>query len=240
MHRTWRYRLKFLGSSRVIVDGEPVRLGSNKALALLAYLARQNAPVSRDMLDSMFWPESDRKRARRSLREELSRLKALLPQGMLLAAAHEVSLNPVLPVDLWEFEQALCNGSWEQAATLYGGDLLEGIFVRNAAGFEQWLQQERADLQHGYLQALQQLGSKAADHGDLHAALAYSRQIIGTDPLSEAPYLAAMNWANELGEPAVALDFYRRLQALLDREFSLTPSPAAARLARAIFEHSAC
>lgn len=239
MYRSWRFRLKFLGSPQVIVNGEPVHLGSNKGLALLAYLARQGAPVSRDTLDSIFWPESERKRARRSLREELSRLNALLPQGTLLSVAHEVSLDPALPVDVWEFGQALAAGDWEQAVALYAGDLLEGVFVRNAAGFEQWLQQERADLQHSYLQALQALARKAAACGDLQAALAYSRQIINTDQLSEAPYLEAMRWASELGEAAVALDIYQRLQHLLDREFSLRPSAAASGLARWISEHHA-
>lgn len=234
MHPTSQLRLKLFGAPAIIVNGRPINMGSNKALALLAYLALHRAPRLRSELDAMFWPEAEPVRARRSLREELSRLSHYLPEGILLFLGQQVGLVPTLRVDVWNFEQALLNGAWEKAATLYAGDLLEGLFVRNAESFESWLATERELLQNSYIQVLQGLSNKAARAGDIGAALAYNQQIINANPLSEVAYVQAMRWAQQLGETAVGLEIYHDLQNILKREFGIPPSQEAYELAKEI------
>lgn len=234
MRQASRFRLKFLGAPSIIVNGRPVNIGSNKATALLAYLASNRAPLNRSELDAMFWPEADFERARRSLREELSRLCHYLPAGVLHFSGQQVSLEPDTDIDIWNFEHALAEQAWERAATLYAGELLEGLFVRNAASFESWLAAERESLQSSYTQVLQELSNKAAHAGDIGAALAYHQQIVATNPLMEGAYLQAMKLARQLGETAVALEIYHNLQQLLKREFGIAPSREAAELAREV------
>lgn len=201
---------------------------------MLAYLALRRTPVLRSQLDSLLWPESDRNRARRSLREELSLLRQHLPTGVLKASGQSVELDPASEVDVWSFTSALAKGAWESAATIYSGELLEGIFVRNAAAFEVWLEDARERLKHQYVETLQVLCAKAVAAGEIGAALAYNQQIIAANPFAEEPYLRSMKWAMQMGEIAVALDVYHHLQLVLKREFGLQPSPAAVSLAKEI------
>ncbi len=70
--------LYFLGSPRVELAGEEVRICRRKALALLAYLAVTGDSHTRDALATLFWPEHDQSRARASLRTALVSLKKTL------------------------------------------------------------------------------------------------------------------------------------------------------------------
>lgn len=234
MRTSWHIRIKLLGFPSVVVHGRPLDLRSNKAIAILAYLALRRSPVLRCHLDTLLWPESDRHRARRSLREELSLLRHHVPAGALMMKGQSVALASSTVVDVWAFEDALSHGDFEGATTQYSGDLLEGINVRNAVGFEEWLEQERQVLQDEYVEALQNLCMKAVEADEFGAALAYNQQIIATNPFNEAPYLRGMQWASQIGETARALDLYHDLQLVMKREFGITPSAAAVSLAREI------
>ena len=167
--------LLLFGPPRLELGDAPLKLGTRKALALLAYLAVRRAPLSRSELDALLWPDQDDKRARRSLRDELSRLKRVLPGG-LLTGGQEVALAPqALTVDLWDFEEALAEGRFEEAAAHYRGPFLDGLQVRGAAPFESWLALERERLQECYLEALTQLATQAETRGEPAAGLALLR-----------------------------------------------------------------
>ena len=66
--------LRFLGPPQIELDGEPIRLGRHKAVALLAYLALTHQPHSRDALATLLWPDFDQSSARGQLRRTLSHL----------------------------------------------------------------------------------------------------------------------------------------------------------------------
>lgn len=234
MRDSWRFRLKLFGHAGVMVEGRPVNLGSNKAMAILAYLALRKTPVLRSTLAALLWPESDWYRARRSLREELSLLRRLVPAETLVVQDQSVALDHTASVDVWNFTQAIAEGAYERATMLYAGELLEGVYVRNAGGFETWLEGERDHLRNQYVEALLVLCEKSVQAGDLGAALAYNQQIIAANPYLEGPYLRSMQWASQIGETAVALDVYHQLQSVMKREFGIPPSPAAVSLAKAI------
>src|SRR5690606_2807015 len=149
----------------------------------------------RSELDTLLWPESDRVTARRSLRGELLRLNTLLPASTLIMMSQYVRLSSVCEVDLWQFEDAIRARNWEGAVTLYQGGLLEGLSVRRSEPFESWHGDERERLQNDYLEALTALSERAAKAGEIGAALAYTQQIIRTNPQSEGAYIRWMRLA---------------------------------------------
>lgn len=59
-------KLALLGSPHVAVGERSVVVELRKALALLFYLAITNQRQSRDWLATLFWPEQDQSRARKS------------------------------------------------------------------------------------------------------------------------------------------------------------------------------
>jgi DNA-binding SARP family transcriptional activator/predicted ATPase len=108
-----RLSLKLLGSYRLTIDDLPIEaLESDKARALLAYLALENGrPHPREKLVGIFWPEQDEEHARGNLSQALYHLRGVLgdrpltgalPAGAstqarepsLLVTPQEIQLNP--------------------------------------------------------------------------------------------------------------------------------------------------
>ena len=79
--------------------GVELRVASNKALALLAYLAlRRGAPQGRATLASLLWEESAERDGRNSLSTALSLLRSALPVWPLRAESDALSWSPDAPV----------------------------------------------------------------------------------------------------------------------------------------------
>ena len=99
------YRIQFLGTPYLEKTGQPLSLtalGSRKAQALLAYLARHPEPLSRSHLADLFWPDRPEARGRRNLSRELSQLASYLP-GCLEGDYYNVCFKPGADywLDIW-------------------------------------------------------------------------------------------------------------------------------------------
>lgn len=104
-------RIRLLGPIQIEKDGVALHeFGSRKALALLAYLARQDQPVSRNHLAALFWPDKAKGRGRRNLTRELSWLSAQLP-GCFKTNYRTVRFTPTATcwLDTAAFETLLKN-----------------------------------------------------------------------------------------------------------------------------------
>ena len=88
------FALRLFGPPLVERDGKPVQgFESDKALALLGYLALQGRPVSRNHLASLFWCELSKERGLGNLRRVLHNLSSLLP-GCLLIDRRSAQFDP--------------------------------------------------------------------------------------------------------------------------------------------------
>src|SRR5262245_38952544 len=75
--------------------GVPVTFSRRKAAALLAYLVCTGRDVQpRDKLSALLWPDVPPPRARHSLRQTLTTLRAVLPPGALRVDEAAVALEP--------------------------------------------------------------------------------------------------------------------------------------------------
>ena len=126
--------------------GEPVDLKGHKNRALLFYLARSpRKSRSREHLVGVLWAEKPEEKARHSLREAIRILRQLLGEDALESADDQVSLvGDAVKLDIDDFERLESAGDWAGASDLIEGDFLEGLNVRNAWAFEEWLGGERA------------------------------------------------------------------------------------------------
>ncbi len=73
--------LYLLGSPRLELDGDEIRVSRRKVVALLSYLAVTRRTHSRDVLATLFWPEYDQSHALAYMRRTLSELNNLLVRG---------------------------------------------------------------------------------------------------------------------------------------------------------------
>src|SRR5690349_9382755 len=73
-----RLTLSLLGAPQLLSDGQPAAFATRKALAVLAYLAVEGRPVTRESLLALLWPEQATDSGRGALRTTLAYLRRAL------------------------------------------------------------------------------------------------------------------------------------------------------------------
>lgn len=241
-------RLRLLGAPAVIESAREIYLPSQKAQALLYYLATEaERGFSRSQLIALLWEESSDREGRNSLSTVLTRLRQALPIFPLRAEGDTLAWQPTpeVAVDLHEFQAALQHTRGdtalrierlEAAAALYRGSFLDGFAVRDSAGYDDWLRLERERWQQRWLNALDQLIEAHAQVGGWERALAHARAAMNADPLQERFHRALMRLLYQAGDRAAALAQYRICRDVLSRELGVEPDAETTALYQAIAE----
>ena len=227
------FRLVTFGGLGVEADGGAAapRLRPPR-LALLAVLAAAgHRGMSRDKLTALFWPESDEKRARHSLRQNLYALRAGLGRDAVRSVGSALALDEtVIVADVVDFRAALSSGDHERAVSLAKGSFLDGFYLQGASGFERWAEEERVRLNAETVSALVSLATAATRANDRDAATEWWRQLTQRDPVSGRFALEYLKALAARGDRATALAFARRHEAIVRRELQTGPDPEVLRL----------
>jgi TolB-like protein/Flp pilus assembly protein TadD len=224
-------KLALLGGFELrLSTGQAADLSGQKDRALIAFLAvAASESHPRERLAGLLWSERGDQQARDSLKQSLMRLRrcfGVADAALLRADRQSVALDRgAIGVDVLTFERLVHHGtidSLAQAATLYRGDLLDGIAVRDPA-FEDWLLVERQRLRQLFERALRTLMSQALAAADRDQAAAAARRLQQLDPLSEAACRTLMQIHADEGQAAQAIKLYDGLRDRLYREFGVQP-----------------
>jgi len=210
---------------------------------LLAFLLlHRDAPQSRQQVSYLFWPDSTDAQARGQLRKLYYRMRRNLPdpETYLHAETQTIQWHPEGPyvLDVAEFDRALdrveqqlaqaeqrgpaprraqiCE-TLEQAAALYGGDLLPSCY-------EDWIAPERLRLSQRFVRALEQLVSLWEEEREYERAIEAAERLLRYDPLHEAGYGSLMRLHALSGNRARALRVYHTCATVLQRELGVEPS----------------
>jgi DNA-binding SARP family transcriptional activator len=173
--------------------------------------------------------------ARRGLRQSLFTLRKAVgaEPPALLIDGETVALNPAsVEVDVMEFERQIAEGTpaaLERAASLYRGELLEGLALQEAP-FEEWLLAERERLRELALEALAKLLRHQRTTGATEAALQTALRLLALDPLQEPVHRTVMRLYLQLGRRASALRQYQVCIGVLQRELSVEPEATTKQL----------
>lgn len=219
--------LNFLGPARVLVDGQSItaRL-DKKELSLLAYLAAQRDEVTREKVAALLWGEKNDQRAKHNLRQALTKIKQLLPGAIDGHGHHVLALGQAVRprTDLWRFEDYMRRGDLTRGCALYRGPLLDGLGLRSADAFEDWLSESRRYYERLVLDGLTTLLGAAEQRHDVATQEHYARQMLTIDPLKERAYRALLMALGRAGRFDEALQEYARCVRLLGRELGIAPS----------------
>jgi len=237
-------RLTLLGGFEARLEsGSAITFPRKKAAALLAYLALHPGQMqARDKLATLLWGDATDERARHSLRQALVALRRGLPRAAAASLVEEgdtIGLHPAaVDVDVVVFEQLAANGSpeaLERAATLYGGDLLEGISI-DEPSFEEWLRTERERLRELAIETLAQLLRHHARIGAVDRAVPIGLRLLALDPTQEPVHRTLMRLYAEQGRRGAALRQYQMCVGVLERELGLEPEAETRRLYRELLQ----
>ena len=194
-----------------------------KRMALLTYLAASSggAPRRRDVIVSMFWPEADDRHARDSLSAALSFLRRNLgPAALVTRGEEEVGCDPgEVAADVAEFLHAVEDRRYGEALSLYGGDLLPGLHVQGAPGFDEWLERERARLRSLAAASAASLAESVAAEGKMEAAATHARRAAELEPDDEKLLRRRIALEAAAGNRAAALRTYDEFAARLAGEY---------------------
>lgn len=154
-----------LGTLEIRLDGAPLpELASRKAEALLVYLVCNPRPHSREVLATFFWDDRPQSRALGNLSVLLTSLRKHLAPYLHITR-YTVAFDPQSPYRLdaeqlertfqevlgrEEAEEQLtpeAASRLEEALSLARGRFLEGFYLRESRGFDEWVTLERERIE---------------------------------------------------------------------------------------------
>lgn len=199
-------QLFLFGPLRIEQNGEILAKPRQKVAALLTYLACNPGPHARAHLAELFWENIPPERFLPNLRSTLNRLPPVLKR-YIVTTAQTVAFEPTddLWIDLHLFQRLAdylpkadgsvpCNSGadLDQVASqlqtmkeLYQGDLLEGLTLKDAPAFSQWLRIQRAALSRLALESMQHLAHLYQQQGRYREAIGCVQQMLDLNPSNE-------------------------------------------------------
>lgn len=238
-----RLSLALLGPPKIAVDGAPVSLDRQKAVALLAYLAISGRRHGREALAALLWPDLPQERAYAGLRQAIWSLNSALGPGWVASDRTGVALAPGggLDLDVAAFRAHLAAarqgddlGPLRQAAALYRGDLLDGLDLRDSAPFAEWRFFEAEALRGELAGALDALAEGLGARGELEEAAGAARRRLVLDPLHEPAHRALMRIYAAGGQRSAALRQYEECARILEAEIGAAPDEETTALYQSI------
>jgi DNA-binding SARP family transcriptional activator len=214
--------IHLLGPVRITRDGNPVEIPGHRPLALLAYLLVTGKAHSRQHLVDLLFESPDDPRA--ALRWTLSKLRKAIGKEYLVADRQQIGF--AFQSDYWLDVAAFEAGELD----LYRGDFLEGLHVRDAHGFEDWVFFERERLRGRYQGALTEQLAEYESQGDDAAAIETAQRLLRSDNLREDGYRALMRAYARAGRREAALTQYAQCRQVLEEELGVPPSPETSAL----------
>jgi len=237
------WRIQMLGGLRLSYRNRMVTaVNTNRLQALFAYLALHTGTLqSREHLAFLFWPDSTEAQARTNLRQLLHHLRSALRDGGEFITTDSQNIlwhsTAEFAIDVADFERAAARAEhaseagdsassrkeFENAARLYGGDFMPGLY-------DEWAEVERKRLRQKYSDVLGRLISTLERTGEFSSAVQYAERVLSMDPFCETSYQTLMHLHALKGDRAAALLVYHQCVTVLRRELDTEPGPATRKL----------
>jgi DNA-binding SARP family transcriptional activator/TolB-like protein/Tfp pilus assembly protein PilF len=227
-----------LGRVRLVADdgAESESIGAQpKRLALLAYLALESvgAPVPRDTLLALFWPELGDREARRALRQALHYLRRVVAEDVFVTTGDVIALQAkALRCDAVDLERLIASGQNAKGLELYRGDFCEGFHVADVASeLEEWIARARARLRYRAAAAAWAESDAALSASDAERAIGFARTACAMSPDPEIGWRRLMAVQERVGDREGALRTFDELARRLRQELDTEPSAETVALA---------
>lgn len=220
------------GKFDVRLDGKPTIIPSRAAQSLCAYLfLHPGTPHRREKLAALLWPDTSDENARRSLRQELWRIRKALGSEYLCVDDFTIAFN--VSSDYWLDATVLekgCNDGGPlqdvmDAVSAYQGELLPGFY-------DEWVVLERERFQAVFEQQMQRLLSSFVGEERWSDILTWGEKWIALGHSPEPAYRAMMQAYAAMGDMSKVASTYDRCIEALRNDLDVPPSEQT----RALFE----
>jgi len=220
------FHLSCLGEPQLFDSaGEAIRFRTRKHFALLIRLALEpGRAFARDALTELLWPDVSPKRARHSLSQAVTVLRAKLGRENLLVRTASLGLRAgAVETDVAQ----LANGT---DGTIRGR-FLDGFEVPQSRPFDDWKDQWSAHLVPQVRDALTRHMDAARRIADFATVERHAQLLHDLDATSEEAVRGLMESRAWVGDRTNALKIFARYEALLAAELGAKPSADLVRMA---------
>ena len=237
-------RVYAFGETRVSLGGDVVTSWARPVMReALVYLLDRETPARRDEILADLWPDKDPHLANEEFRKVRSELKKALGVLIVRQGDDRFAIETKCWFDVAEFkrlvadahEAARAGNRDESLASLREAVALGSGYYLNDS-YAEWSTLRRDALRREYLQALEQLVDAEMESKNFKLLTRSAYLLLDADPFCEKAHRALMVGFCASGEPARALEQYRRCADILQREFQTAPSAQTAALYRTILE----
>jgi DNA-binding SARP family transcriptional activator/TolB-like protein len=230
-----RLSVSLVGRLTMSLNGRPVELRTQKAAAVLSYLAlTESKHERRERLVGLLWSRSDEEKARGSLRQVIRELRSAFENaGYSGFAADRLSIHldpAMVEVDIESIIRRAETGSVHPLllnVPQLDDHILEGLADLDPS-FRVWVLAKRQTIHDRLMRSLG-AGFVARDVG-AGAKNDIATAIVNLDPTHEEASCHLMQVHAEQGDVAGALRIYEALWNLLDRDYDMEPSLATEEL----------
>ena len=220
---------RVLGPPTFAWRGRAVVPQALKARALLAHLSVAEAAAETADLAELLW----RPGRIANVHQALHTLRAL-PGGDAWLPRGRGGATLRVRCDATTFERLIQRGRPAAALRLWRGAPFEGLAVRGASAFEDWLEFERMRLDDLRREALRGVVAERESDGDHEEALRAAAILLTLDPLDESTHRAIVRVHLGRGDLRAARTAYEHCTAILRRDLHVAPLPETRDLGDAI------
>ncbi len=217
--------LSSLGAPLLVAEtGEQIRFRTRKHFALLIRLATEaGKKLTRDYLMDLLWPDAPAHRARHSLAQALTVVKAKVGREYVQVQRATIALaDGAVDADVRRLDAG---------DVQIRGPFLDGFDVPGAVLFEQWKDQWRAKLMPRIRDCVVRQMDAGRRIGDFAVVERHAQILLELDPLSEDAVRGLMEARAWVGDRSNALKVYGRFEARLAEELGARPSADLVRIA---------
>ena len=223
---------KLFGIPEVLKDEEKVYFSYRKAEALFYYLLTKKQ-VSREVVVNLLWGNINEDVAKKNLRNAVYSIKKVFNEEVIISPKRSLlMLNPKIQFhsDIYKFLDK--NKNFKS----YEGDFLEGFYVKDADGFEEWMIQTREQFKEEYVAILTICIEKFMKEKDINNAKACCKKLLYIDDFNEEGYRVLMTIYMEEGKYGKAVYIYNVLKEKFKKELGVSPDEKTEQLYKEIRE----
>lgn len=200
-----------------------------RARALLAFLAVEKGPHSREFLADLLWPDQDSISGRENLRRMLFQLKELLQTSPLEATRTTVRLphSTAWQLDVSDFmgdAEPSTQADIMQRLGCYQGHFMQGFTLHESPPFEQWMEARRTEYQSRFVALSLRLADLLQRSEGSASAINHARHLVCMAPWAEAGWQCLLRLLVESGRVEEARGELARCRAALLDELGIEPS----------------
>lgn len=213
-----KIKCKLFGHPEITEDDKKIVLPEGKLSGLLYYLLI-NRVTNRDVVATLFWPNSNDQRAKTSLRNAIHKIRKCFKDDIILSPNKTIiTLNEDLDIeiDVEIFEQdPLKNIEY------YNGDFLKGLFVNDSEEFDYWITEQKEYYEELYRKALEEEISKNFNEGNFEELQKSANSLLLIDNYNETAYLHLIRYYYEIGRHDKVINEFHYYQNLMNEDLGL-------------------